>query len=251
MEKNQIIGLLEKARYAHRGFHKKPEIPENSMYAFRLAVEEGFGIELDVHLTADNNLAVIHDSSLKRTCGIDLIVEDITLERAQNFILEKSENERIPDFEEVLKLVDGRIPLVIELKTSGGNYAQLCKRMMEALEGYKGLYCIESFDPLVVKWLRENRPDIVRGQLAGGLRKSGDVNIKKSQDFLLRNLLVNLVGKPDFVAYKYSDIEAAAFRRFKGAKFTWTVKDYDDMKRAESMGVAVIFEQFNPKDYEM
>lgn len=250
MEKIEIIKLLTKARYAHRGLHKKPNIPENSMHAFRLAVEEGFGIEMDVHLTADDKLAVIHDSSLKRTCGIDLLIEDLTLERAQHFFLEESE-ERIPDFEEVLKLVDGKVPLIIELKTAGGNTSSLCQRVVEALEGYDGLYCIESFDPSVVKWLRNNRPDLVRGQLAGSLRKSGDVNIKKSHDFLLRNLLVNLVGKPDFVAYKYSDIDAYAFRKYKGAKFTWTVKDYDDMKRAESMGVAVIFEQFNPKDYEM
>lgn len=249
MEKNEIIRLLEKARYAHRGLHKKPEIPENSMHAFRLAIEEGFGIEMDVHLTADDKLAVIHDSNLKRTCGVDLLIEEISFERAQRFFLEKSE-ETIPDFEEVLKLTDGKVPLIIELKTAGGNTSALCQRVVDALEGYDGLYCIESFDPSVVKWLRDNRPDIVRGQLAGSLRKSGDVNIKKSHDFLLRNLLVNLVGKPDFVAYKYSDIDAAAFRKYKGAKFTWTVKSYEDMKNAESKGIAVIFEQFNPKDYE-
>ncbi len=249
MNKKEIIEGLMKGRYAHRGLHKKPEIPENSMAAFKLAIDDGYGIELDVHLTADNKLAVIHDASLERTCGIDLNIEDITLAEAQRFFLEKSE-EVIPDFEEFLSLVGGRIPLIIELKVVSGNAAALCSRVMEALDGYKGLYCIESFDPSAVKWLKDNRPDIIRGQLAGALRKGGDLNIKKSHDFLLRNLIVNLWGKPDFVAYKYEDIDAGVFKRYKGAKFTWTIKSYEDLKRAEERGIAGIFEQFNPKDYE-
>lgn len=251
MTKNEIIKNLLSARYAHRGLHSKPEIPENSMHAFRLAVEEGFGIEVDVHLTADNKLAVIHDASLKRTAGVDLLIEEISLAKAQEFYLEKSQ-ERIPDFEEFLEMVSGKIPLIIELKIVGGNTDALCKRMMKALEGYNGLYCIESFDPTVVRWLKNNAPDVVRGQLAGHLRKGGDKNIKKTHDLLLKTLLVNPVfgGKPDFVAYRYEDIDSAWLKKFTGAKFTWTIKSYKDLKRAEARGIAGIFEQFNPKDYE-
>lgn len=251
MTKKEIIEQLLEGRYAHRGLHTKPEIPENSMHAFRLAVDEGFGIELDVHLTADDKLAVIHDASLKRTASIDLLIEEISLAKAQEFYLEKSQ-ERIPDFEEFLRMVDGKIPLIIELKTVGGNTDALCKRMMKALEGYEGVYCIESFDPSVVRWLCRNAPHVVRGQLAGHLRKGGDSNIKKSHDFLLKTLLVNpfFGGKPDFVAYKYEDIDSLWFKKFPGAKFTWTIKSYKDLKRAESRGIAGIFEQFNPKDYE-
>jgi len=250
MDKREITRELLKARYAHRGLHSKPQIPENSMHAFRLAVEEGFGIELDIHLTGDNKLAVIHDASLKRTAGADLHIEEISLAKAQEYYLEESQ-ERVPDFEEFLKMVDGEIPLIIELKTVGGNTDALCRRTIEALRGYEGLYCIESFDPSVVKWLRQNAPDVVRGQLAGHLRRGGDSNIKKSHDILLKTLLVNLMGgAPDFVAYKYEDIDSMPFRLFPGAKFTWTIKSYEDLKRAESRGIAGIFEQFNPKDYE-
>jgi len=250
MDKREITRELLKARYAHRGLHSKPQIPENSMHAFRLAVEEGFGIELDIHLTGDNKLAVIHDASLKRTAGADLRIEEISLAKAQEYYLEESQ-ERVPDFEEFLKMVDGEIPLIIELKTVGGNTDALCRRTIEALRGYEGLYCIESFDPSVVKWLRQNAPDVVRGQLAGHLRRGGDSNIKKSHDILLKTLLVNLMGgAPDFVAYKYEDIDSMPFRLFPGAKFTWTIKSYEDLKRAESRGIAGIFEQFNPKDYE-
>lgn len=248
MEKREIIKTLLKYRYAHRGLHNKPVIPENSMSAFRNAANEGFGIELDIHLTKDNKLAVIHDDSLKRTCGIDLHIEDITLEEAQVYFLEES-NETIPDFEEVLKVIDGKIPLIIELKVVDGNEEKLCRRLLQAMEGYEGLYCVESFNPQAVKWFRRNSPETVRGQLAGALRKDG-VEMSTFTDFLLKNLWVNISGKPDFVAYKYEDRKEEAFVNYKGPKFLWTIRDYDDLRIAEAMGAAPIFEKFNPKDYE-
>lgn len=247
MKKEKISEELLKYRYAHRGLHDKPIIPENSMEAFSRAVNERFGIELDIHLTKDNKLAVIHDSSLKRTCGIDLKIEDINLSEAQVYFLEKS-NETIPSFEDVLELVGGRVPLIIELKTANKNHTSLCSLMMEALKHYDGLYCIESFDPMAVRWLKKNRPDVVRGQLAGSLKGEGVVN--GVQEFLLKNLWVNILSKPDFVAYRFEDRKEEAFVKFKGAKFLWTVREYGDLKKTEAMGASAIFEKFNPKDYE-
>lgn len=287
MEKKQILDELLTWRYAHRGFHDKPTVPENSMIAFRRAITEEFGIELDVHLTKDKKLAVIHDSCLWRTCGIDLYIEDITMEEAQVYFLEKSE-EVIPSFEEVLNAVAGRVPLIIEIKTADGNPKELTDAVMSALEGYKGLYCIESFNPSVVGYLRKKYPDVIRGQLAGCLNKDNPEKVKKEkqmididcveyadtgiggtfmdeslvagtagepavtrvQDFLLKNLWVNVEGKPDFVAYRFEDRDMEAFVRYKGAKFLWTIKDYADLKVCEESGAAGIFEQFNPKEYE-
>ncbi|MGN0734369.1 MAG: glycerophosphodiester phosphodiesterase family protein [Anaerovoracaceae bacterium] len=259
MEKKQILEELLTWRYAHRGFHDKPAVPENSMIAFRRAVDEGFGIELDVHLTKDKKLAVIHDSSLSRTCGADLNIEDITLGEAQVYFLEKSE-EIIPSFEEVLGEVSGKVPLIIEIKSAGGNDRELTDAVMTALGGYKGLYCIESFSPSVVGYLRKAYPDAVRGQLSGCLNKNFDKKhagvsgnepiLTGLQDFLLKNLWVNLEGRPDFVAYCYEDREMNAFVNFRGAKFMWTIRSYDDLKKCEESGAAGIFEQFNPKDYE-
>ncbi len=248
MDKKETLNKLLKFRYAHRGLHDKPTLPENSMAAFKRAVLEGFGIELDVHLTADNKLAVIHDSSLKRTCGIDLKIEETELKEAQVYFLEDSE-EVIPEFEEVLKAVGGRVPLIIELKTEDENHEALCLRLMKALKGYEGLYCVESFDPKAVQWMRNNSPETVRGQLAGALKRGG-FKMSAFQDFLLKNLWVNMWGKPDFVAYKFEDRNESSFVRFKGAKFLWTIRDYSDLKKAEALGAAAIFEKFNPKDYE-
>ena len=259
MEKKQILDELLTWRYAHRGFHDKPAVPENSMLAFRRAASEGFGIELDVHLTKDKKLAVIHDSSLQRTCGIDLNIEEITLEEAQVYFLEKSE-EVIPEFEDVLGVVSGKVPLIVEIKSAGGNDRELTDAVMTALEGYDGLYCIESFSPSVVGYLRKAYPDVVRGQLAGCLNKNfdkknaggsgGEPTLTRLQDFLLKNLWVNIAGRPDFVAYRYEDRDMDAIVNFKGAKFLWTIRSYDDLQACEKSGAAGIFEQFNPKDYE-
>ncbi len=248
MNKKEILKELLNNRYAHRGLHDKPIVPENSMTAFEKATREGFGIELDLHLTKDEKLAVIHDASLERTCGVDLIIEELTLEEAQGHFLEKSQ-EPIPDFEEVLAMVDGKIPLIIELKVEKSNYDRLCTRLVETLSGYKGIYCIESFDPRAVKWFYKNKPEIVRGQLAGALKKGG-FKMSPIKDFIVRNLLVNIASKPDFVAYKFEDRFEKAFRKYNGPKFLWTIKKYSDLKEAEALGAAPIFEQFNPKEYE-
>ncbi len=246
--KKEILKEMLTWQYAHRGLHQKPTVPENSMMAFRRAVTEGFGIEFDIHLTKDGRLAVIHDSSLKRTCGVDLIIEDMTLEEAQVYFLEKSE-EVIPDLREVLGAVEGKVPLIIELKTYGKNHSELVKTAVEALKDYEGIYTLESFDPRAVKELKNSYPHIIRGQVAGELRKGGEGNISKLSDFLLKNLWVNLMGKPDFVAYQYVDRNIPAFGRFSGAKFLWTIRDYAHFSECEKWGAAPIFEQFNPKDY--
>ena len=85
---NKDVKKFQKVRYAHRGLHNKPTIPENSMSAFKFAVDKGYGIELDVHLMADGNLAVIHDSSLERTAGVDISIEELTAKDLKKFTLE-------------------------------------------------------------------------------------------------------------------------------------------------------------------
>jgi len=257
MSKKEILEELLKHRYAHRGLHNKPTVPENSMEAFRLAVEKGYGMEMDLHLTRDGKLAVIHDASLLRTAGVDLIIEDLTLEEAQKYVLEESQ-EVIPDFQDLLDMVAGRVPLIVELKvgkTSDGadTTAELCRKAAEMLDAYSAKYsasapcfwCIESFSPGAVKWLRINRPDIIRGQLAGDINHDKQV-ITPFQNFLVRQLLINFISRPDFVAYNYRDRFDGGVRRWKGPLFYFTIKSQEDLKELESRGAAGIFEQFVP-----
>ena len=251
MSKKGTLTEMLSWRYAHRGLHKKPVVPENSMAAFGRAVLGGFGIELDVHLTQDSRLAVIHDSSLKRTCGVDLVIEDMKLAEAQVYFLEQSQ-ERIPSLEEVLKLVGGRVPLIVELKaskteTGKDTTEELCRETAKALDSYAKewaenhpLYCVE---------FKVHRPDMIRGQLAGHLNRDKKT-LPWISNVLLKNLWVNLMGKPDFVAYRFADRKAPALKRYQGPLFFWTIKKYEDLKEAESLGAAGIFEGFDPREYE-
>jgi glycerophosphoryl diester phosphodiesterase len=243
---------LGQYRYAHRGWHAKPAIPENSMAAFRLAVENGFGAELDVHLMKDGHLAVIHDSSLRRTAGADVMVEDLTLAELRQYRLEGTD-EPIPLLEEVLALFEGRTPLVVELKSYKGNHDALAEATMAMLDKFRVAYCVESFDPRCLMWLKKHRPDVVRGQLSQQFfrHRDNDPGVGKAVQFLLSNLFFNIVTQPDFIAYRFSDRKCAAVAICRGVyhvqEVNWTITDRSQMEAAEKRGNLVIFERFDPR----
>lgn len=245
---NADVNKFMSARFAHRGLHKKPYIPENSLSAFEAAADKGYGIELDIHLMADGKLAVIHDASLKRTAGADIKIEDLTTDDLKNYSLESS-NEHIPLFSEVLELIDGRVPLLIELKAEG-NCKKLCAATVKELEGYKGDYCIESFDPRCVYWFCKNKPDVVRGQLVQNFIRDKKTKLSPILKVVLTSLVLNFVNKPDFIAHKFSERKSLpnqiALKLWKMKGFTWTLTSNDELLIAEKEGYAPIFEQFNP-----
>ena len=242
---------LSGVRYAHRGLHDPDRgVPENSMAAFRRAVWHGFGAELDVHLMADGELAVVHDSSLKRVCGADVCVEDLTAGQLKNYPLMGTE-ETIPLFREVLELFEGKTPLVIELKAERGNAALLTDRVMAALKGWNGTYCVESFHPAVLLRLRERYPHVLRGQLSQNFLKDSEVgNLSLPARFVLTNLLTTALTKPDFIAYHWKDRgnpSLRLMRRLYGVhEVGWTVRDRETMERLSGEGVTSIFEGFEP-----
>lgn len=236
---------LRQFRYTHRGLHSLPDAPENSMEAFRRAVDKGYGIELDLHLMADGNLAVIHDSSLLRTAGADVRIEDLTLRELAEYPLEGTD-QIIPLFEDVLELVDGRVPLIVELKPVGRNMDDLCLATARVLDMYDGLYCVESFDPRVGDWFRRSRPDICRGQLSENFQKRDDGRLTKFLRFCMTHLLVNTLSKPDFVAYRFEDRNLWSLKLHRSNRVWWTITNEKDLKIAEKRGAVVIFEDFEP-----
>ena len=235
-------------RYAHRGWHMKPAIPENSLAAFRRALDKGWGAELDVHLLKDGTLAVFHDSDLRRCAGEEGDIEDLDREGLARLRLEGTE-EPVPLFDEVLALFEGKAPLIIELKSHKGNYKALTEAVIDRLDRYKGDYCVESFDPRVLMVLRRERPNILRGQLAMDFRPGGEPR-PGWQRFALRNLLMNFLTVPDFIAYRFEDRQRLALklcRRVWGVKeASWTLRSMDDLLTAEAAGAMPIFECFDP-----
>ncbi len=294
--------MLSRYRYAHRGLHDLDAgIPENSLPAFRRAREMGYGVELDVHLTADDRLVVIHDSDLSRLCGTSRIVEDLTLDALRDLRLSGTE-QTIPTLEEVLaifehdsggpsahgatsgaafrrdrhrarrrdKLPQSRVaptpagqtstpgarpaaehpatPLIIELKTWNGNAARLASRTMELLDSYCVSYCVESFDPYALAWLRRNRPEVIRGQLSMDFR--GGKAIGHAYEFALTMLLKNHVSRPDFVAYCFEDRHLPgprlAFGPLGAKHVLWTIGSAADLATCDAEGAVAIFEGFLP-----
>ena len=241
-------------RFAHRGFHNKPDIPENSLPAFRRAVQCGFGAELDVHLMRDGHLAVIHDASLKRTAGADVLVEDLTAEELRQYKLEGTEH-HIPLLEEVLPVFAGKAPLIVELKAERGNADALAAAACKLLDKYKVDYCVESFDPRCLAWLWHNRPDILRGQLSENFTRHGDgAHLPGAVRWALGNLLLNCYARPHFIAYRFEDRGSLSLKLCRGLygaqEFSWTIRSRADMDAAEAGGALVIFEQFDPRETE-
>ena len=242
---------LGNVRYAHRGLHNLAEgRPENSMAAFRAAVESGFGAELDIHLMADGGLAVVHDSDLTRVCGKKVFIEDLTADELKDYPLQGT-GETIPLFQDVLALFEGKTPLVIELKVERGNANALTDAAMTMLENWNGTYCVESFHPGVLLRLKEKYPWVIRGQLSQNFMKSSEVNgLSLPVRFTLTNLLSTAFTRPDFIAYNWKDRDNMSLRLMKRLygvhEVAWTVRDKETMERLDGDNVPSIFENFLP-----
>ena len=241
------LAALQGWYYAHRGLYDETR-PENSMSAFRAALDHGYGIELDIHLLSDGNLAVIHDSLLKRTTGAEGCIEDLTTENLCRYHLEDTA-ETIPTFRQVLELYQGKAPLIVELKPVRGNHAQLAKAACDMLDEYKVTYCIESFDPRCIYWLKKHRPDVIRGQLTENYFASGS-KLPGVLKFILKNQLENFLTVPDFVAYRFADrdnLSNRIVRKLWGVQgVTWTLRKKEDFDVAVREGYLPIFEGFAP-----
>lgn len=243
----RMIGRADRTQflnrhYAHRGlFDNKSPIPENSLAAFRKAVDAGYGIEFDVQLSKDDKLVVFHDAALKRMCGVEGNVWDYTLEELKQFRLLESD-ERIPTLEEALKVVGGKVPLIIEYKLDRVQ-TKVCELADRVLQKYQGAYCIESFHPLAVMWYRNNRPEILRGQLCEEhFRNEG----YKSPVFVVMSyLLPNVAARPDFVAYNFKhagNISRRLCRLMGGLSIAYTIKSEAEYQQVKDQFDLFIFD---------
>lgn len=235
--------LFTGINYAHRGLHSRDmSVPENSLEAFRLAAQEGYGAELDVQLSKDGQVVVFHDDTLNRVCGVDARVDELTYEELKKLSLCGTEH-RIPLFTEVLETYNGASSLIVELKTGRRN-KELCKKTYKLLKTYKGNVCIESFDPFIVAWFRFHAPGMVRGQLA--MASARYKNKTKFQQFMLSHTLFNFLTRPHFIAYDLVTQRPLLVRlceRMGAIKIGWTA--WRD--RYEVEFDSVIFEFFKPK----
>ena len=233
------------ANIAHRGLHTLDKsVPENSLPAFRAAVERGYGVEFDVHITADGALAVFHDDTLSRMCGDDRCIDELTLAELAQHTLAGTE-EKIPLLSEVLETIGGKTPIVLELKRGRQNRL-LCEKTFAALSDYAGDVCIESFDPTIVRWWRRNAPGVLRGQLSCPEKKLGDA-LSKPAAFALSRLLTNFLCRPQFIAYGIEGGKKPLTVRLCEAlgamRVCWTSHSPVNEERNDT----VIFEYYRPR----
>jgi len=229
--------------FAHRGLHSRDKsVPENSLAAFRLAARAGYGVELDVHLSRDGQVVVFHDDTLDRVCGVSGRVEDYSFAQLQQFSLCGTE-ERIPLLTDVLQVIRGRGPIILEIKSCPGTIRELCRKTLALINGYRGSVCVESFDPFIVAWFRFHAKDLLRGQLAMPAR--GYANMKKPLPFLLSHCLMNFLSRPQFIAYQIGPKPfPVKLAQWLGAmKVGWTSHE----PRNEQGLDAVIFEYYKPR----
>ena len=233
--------------YAHRGLWGEG-VPENSLAAFRAAVEHSYAIELDVQLSKDGTVMVFHDYTLMRMCGKDVHLKDLTSEELTACALNGTD-ETIPTFAEVLEVVGGRVPLLVELKGESGDTA-LCPAVAAMLDEYKGEWCVESFNPLLLRWFKKHRPHVVRGLLSTDLikeKKSGS----KLLNFALSALLLTFLCRPAFHAwdqhYPKRLVLRLGIKLLGAASFVYTVKSQAEFDRHMAAGNSPIFDEFIPR----
>jgi len=231
---------------AHRGLHNAAQqVYENSMKAFSLAIDHGYGIEMDVQFTKDKQLIVHHDSNTARICGVDRVIAQTDYADLPTI----PDGSRIPLFSDFLAMVAGRVPLVVEIK-GYGDQLETAQATLGFLREYEGPFCVESFAPRIVRYFRQHAPGIIRGQLdscnpaiakAHGLKKY----------IVSKHLLHNFVGRPHFIAYdcKYpASLSLLLDKYLFGARLVaWTVNSQPLLEKTLKRYGTWIFEGFTPK----
>jgi glycerophosphoryl diester phosphodiesterase len=237
---------LFSSKIAHRGLHDE-NYPENSLPAFQNAVDKGFNIETDLHVLKDGKIALFHDFNTLRICGIDSKLADLSSDDLKNYKLSGTEY-TIPLLEDLLAVAEGKVGVLLELKTIPFKTRGFNKKVYEALKNYKGNFAVQSFDPLSVLWFRMRAPEIFRGQLAAFYDGS---RAMRFISYTLKSLRYRKFNKPDFVAYKVENLPnkySDKIKREKTKLLAWTVKTPQNVETAESYCDNYIFEDFIPEN---
>lgn len=225
------IDFLRQSLIAHRGYWDvNNNIPENSLQAFQKAIDNNYIIELDVHVLKDNKVIVFHDDNLKRMTNVDKNLKDMYYKDIKELKLNNT-NEKIPLLEDVLELVNGKVPIIIELK-----YDVKCgileKEVIKILKKYNGKYAIKSFNPFSINYFRKKFPDAIRGQLSSNFK---DKKMNKIKRLFLTKMLYNYISKPDFISYDIGALPNKKIKKIRKNKLIlgWTIKNEEDLKKAK------------------
>lgn len=231
---------------AHRGLFTD-EIPENSIAAFKNAIKNKLAIELDVTALADGTVVVFHDSKLARMTGKDGFISNCQYSEIADLKLSKTD-EKIPTLEEALDAIDGKVPVLIEIKNFG-EVGKLEKNIWKLLQGYTGEYAIASFNPYTLEWFKNNAPTIKRGQIASFFKNKEITGLKR---FYLKRMLCNKkISEPHFIVYNAEDMPNKYLKKYYGVLpiIACTVKSLADEERLKDYSDNFLFDSYVPTAY--
>ena len=224
---------------AHRGLWTENFI-ENSLPAYKNAIDHGYPIEIDIYSSKDGVLFSFHDASLKRMTGVDGFIYEKTANELKNLSLSSSDC-KIPTFDEVLSLIDGKVPLLIEFKDQPNK--SFVNKAVERLKNYNGAFAVQSFNPLIINKIKKLAPKFIRGILATNSHLHKKSVFKR---YVLKNMPLNFLIKPDFISYSYEDLPLNKRIKKNLPVITWTVKNQETADRIKPYANNIIFENFIP-----
>lgn len=241
---NLFKSWIVERNIAHRGLHNAAA-PENSLPAFQNAVENSCPVELDVHQISDGTIVVFHDSSLQRVTGKDGYLKNLKKEELENYHIFGTKN-TIPTLEQVLELINGQVPILIEIKNSTGKVGQLEKALWNILKKYKGEYAIQSFNPFTLEWFKKNAPTVIRGQLSSYFKGE---NLSFFKKLTLKRMMFNRkVSEPHFISYEAKTLPNRFVKKYKNLPLlAWTIKSQEEYIKVLPHCDNIIYEGFEPK----
>ncbi|MBQ9734467.1 MAG: hypothetical protein IJV95_01285 [Clostridia bacterium] len=225
---------------AHRGLWGG-NIIENSIPAYENAVSHGYPIEIDVYCTTDGVLMSFHDKSLKRMTGADGFIYEKSFAELNKLSLLNS-GQKIPTLDQVLECVDGKVPLLIELKDQPDD--SYIEKFVVRMKKYKGEFAVQAFNPLYINKVKKLAPEFIRGILGTHEKVDGTTPFTR---FIIRKLPLNFLIKPDFISYNHTALPLKKRKTKNKFIFAWTLTDQLSADRALSHADNVIFENFIPK----
>ena len=245
----QNANFLKEKFIAHRGYFNNTTICENSLPAFECAIKNGYAIELDIQLTKDYEIVVFHDSTLIRMTGQKGKVSDYTFNELQELNLLNT-NQKIPSLQQVLKLVNGQTPILIEIKPNDFKIGILETKLMQLLNNYNGQYAIQSFNPFIILWFKKNAPNVVRGILSAKFTKNFENRPSVIKRIILKSMILNKFFTPNFIAYNVLDLPSKKIEAYKNKGITilgWTVKSQQQYEKIKDYVDNIIFQDFKPQ----
>lgn len=238
MRFNKDFWLIAKP-IAHRGLWGS-DIIENTLTAYQKAIDNGYPIEIDIYGTTDGEIVCFHDSTLLRMTGDGGYIYNKSLTELKNLSIFGT-NEKIPTLNEVLKLVNGKTPLLIEFKNQPDN--SYIPHAIEILKEYKGEFAVQSFNPLIINKIRKLAPEFTRGILAS---KFPDTQ-SKIEKFVVKRMPLNFLCKPQFISYDFNGLPLKKSKRHNLPVIAWTVRSKKTFEEIKDFCDNIIFEEFIPE----